>query len=180
MVQAFWSGILQRPEMRSSCWNSLSSLTELAVGLTEPSGLACCARAGAATATIRAIASAPTMNRMRVTRPGMTVLRIWLRRDGFAIGRLPAPGAGAIAALDHALLVDLGDDLAVAGEQRLGRAHLGAQRQLALGQPVGAVLLVLLLGAVRLGTAGAIGALVHLAARAEVADLGILRRAERA
>src|SRR5262249_32414409 len=61
-----------------------------------------------------------------------------------------------------------------------GRAHLRAQRQLALGQPVGAVLLVLFLGAVRLRPARAIGALVHLAARAEVADLGILRRAERA
>src|SRR5262249_7516592 len=33
---------------------------------------------------------------------------------------------------------------------------------------------------VRLGAAGAVGALVHLAARAEVADLRVLRRAERA
>src|SRR5262249_31959794 len=105
-----------------------------------------------------------------------------LRRNGLAIGGLPAPGAGAIAALDHALLVDLGDDLTVAGKERLSRAHLGAQRQLALGEPVGAVLLVLLLRAVRAPprAGGAIGALVHPAARAEVADLGILRRAERA
>ena len=56
---------------------------------------------------------------------------VLLRRDRFAIGGLPAPGAGAVTALGHALLVDLRDDLAVAGEQRLGRAHLGAERQLA-------------------------------------------------
>src|SRR5262245_3830481 len=47
-----------------------------------------------------------------------------LRRDRLAISRLPTPGAGAVAALDHALLVDLRDDLAVASQQRLGRAHL--------------------------------------------------------
>src|SRR5438552_13636975 len=102
-----------------------------------------------------------------------------LRRDGLAIRSLPAPCAGAVAALDHALLVDLRDDVAVAGEQRLGRAHLGAERQLAFREAVGAVLLVLLLGAVGLRTARAIGALVHLAARAEIADPRILRRAER-
>src|SRR5206468_4763983 len=86
------------------------------------------------------------------------------RRDGLAIGDLPAPGAGAVAALGDALLVDLRDDLAVAGEQRLGRAHLGAQRQLAFRQPVGAVFHELGLAAVCLRTARAIGALVHLAA----------------
>src|SRR6185503_7852115 len=58
--------------------------------------------------------------------------------------------------------------------------HLGAQRQLAFGETIGAVFLVLLLGAVGFGAAGAEGALVHLAARTEVADLRILRRAERA
>src|SRR5215470_2123661 len=99
-------------------------------------------------------------------------------RDRVAIGDLPAPGAGAVAALGDPLLVDLGDDLAVAGHERLGRAHLGAQRQLAFRQPIGAVFDELGLAAVRLRTTGAIGALVHLAARAEVADLGILRRAE--
>src|SRR5882672_12441597 len=102
------------------------------------------------------------------------------RRDGLAIRHLPAPGAGAVAALGDALLEDLRDDLAVAGEQRLGRAHLGAQRQLARREPVGAVFLVFLGRAVRFRTAGAEGALVHLAARTEVADLRILRRAERA
>src|SRR5262249_30297632 len=93
---------------------------------------------------------------------------------------LPAPGTGTIAALDHALLVDLRDDLAVAGEQGLGRAHLGAERQFAFRQTVGAVLLELGQRAVRLRPARAVGAFVHLAARTEVADLGILRRAERA
>src|SRR5262245_20292433 len=102
------------------------------------------------------------------------------RRDGLAIRHLPAPGAGAVAALGNALLVDLRDDLAVAGQERLGRAHLGTEWQLAFRQPVGAVLHELRFAAIRLRAAGAIGALVHLAARAEVADLGILRRAERA
>src|SRR5262249_53577204 len=98
--------------------------------------------------------------------------------DGFAIRHLPAPGAGAVATLGDAILVDLRDDLAVAGEQRLGRAHLGTERQFAFRQPIGAVFHELRLAAVRLRAAGAIGALVHLAARAEVADLGILRCAE--
>src|SRR6187401_554218 len=100
------------------------------------------------------------------------------RCDRLAIGGLPSPGAGAVAALRHALLVDLGNDVAIAGEQRLGRAHLGAQRQLAFGQPIGAVFLELFLAAVGVRAAGAEGALVHLAARAEVANLWILRCAE--
>src|SRR5262245_22641054 len=103
-----------------------------------------------------------------------------LRCDRLAVCRFPAPGTRAIAALDDALLVDLRDDLAVAGQQRLGRAHLRAERQFAFGQTIGAVLLVLGERAVGLRTAGAIGAFVHLAARAEVADSRILRRAERA
>src|SRR5262245_57296963 len=93
-----------------------------------------------------------------------------LGRDCFAIRGLPAPCAGAVAALCHALLVDLRDDLAVTREQRFGGAHFGAQRQLARREPVGAVLLELLVRAVGFRTASAEGALVHLAARAEVAD----------
>src|SRR5262249_12610520 len=70
--------------------------------------------------------------------------------------------------------------LAVTGEQRLGRAHFRAQRQLALDQPVGAVLGVVLGRVLGVRAAGAVGALVHLAARAEVSDARILRRAQRA
>src|SRR3546814_12539701 len=66
----------------------------------------------------------------------------------------------------------------VAAEQRLGRAHLRAERQLALGQAVAAVLLELGVRVVFLGTASTEGALVHLAAAAEVARLRILRRSE--
>jgi hypothetical protein len=47
-------------------------------------------------------------------------------RDRFAVSGLPTPGAGAIAASRHALLIDLRDDLAVSGQQRLCRAHLSA------------------------------------------------------
>src|SRR6185437_15358059 len=100
--------------------------------------------------------------------------------DSLVIGGLPAPHAGAVAAPGDALFVDLRDDVAVAGQQRLGRAHFGAQRQLALGKAVGAVFLILGLAAVGFRAAGAIGALVHIAARTEVADLGILRCSERA
>src|SRR5262249_31711812 len=92
---------------------------------------------------------------------------------------LPAPGARAVTALHHTLLVDLGNDFAVASKQRLGRAHLGAERQLAFGETVCAVFLVLRLAAVGFRPSGAERALVHLAARAEIADLRILRRSER-
>src|SRR5207244_5065989 len=67
----------------------------------------------------------------------------------------------------------------VAGEQRLGRAHFRTQRQLALDQTVGAVFGVVGRRVVGIRAAGAVGALVHLAARAEVADARILRRGER-
>src|SRR5215467_8934561 len=63
--------------------------------------------------------------------------------DGLAVSGLPSPGARAVAALGHAVLVDLGDDLAIACEQRLGRAHFGAQWQLALGEAIGTVFLIL-------------------------------------
>src|SRR5260370_381472 len=103
-----------------------------------------------------------------------------LHRDLFAVRGFPAPCAGAVAALHHPFLVDLGDDLAVAGQQRFGRAHLRAHRQLALGETIGAVFVVFLRRVVGLGPAGAIGALVHLAAGAEIAYARVLRRAERA
>src|SRR3546814_13759779 len=84
------------------------------------------------------------------------------------VGRSPAPGAGSEAAGDDALAVDVGHHVAVAAEQGLGRAHLRTERQLALGQAVAAVLLEFGGRVIRFRTAGAEGALVHLAAAAEV------------
>jgi hypothetical protein len=68
----------------------------------------------------------------------------------------------------------------VAGEQRFGRAHLGADRELALGQAVAAVFTELLGRAVGLRAAAAGGALVHLIPGTEVADLRVLRDVDRA
>src|SRR5260221_8425179 len=182
------------PSMRGDCRSRACSLTALASGsISEP---CCWAWAGAAKVIRPATATAPRMKRARANRPVMAHPPVVLVRrhagaasfawrshcDPLAIGGRPAPGAGAVAALDHALLVDLGDDLAVTRKQRFGRAHFRAQRQLALEHAVGAVFAVFLdaAGDFRPAAAGAIGALIHLAARAEVADLGILRRAERA
>src|SRR5438309_6354226 len=95
-----------------------------------------------------------------------------------AVCRGPAVELHAAAARRGARAHDVGEYIAVAGEERLGRAHLGAERQLAFGQPVAAVLLELGLAHVLLRTAGAEGALVHLAAHAEGAGLRELRRAE--
>src|SRR6185437_14615001 len=110
----------------------------------------------------------------------------WPRRDTaksssdrLLVGGLPAPRARPVAAFRYALLVDLRDDIAVAGQQRLGRTHLRAERKFSFGQPVGAVLFELFLAVVGVGAVGAEGALVHFAARSEIPDLGILRRAER-
>src|SRR6185436_15012986 len=108
------------------------------------------------------------------------LLRRLRARPARAVGGAPAPDFGAAAAAQHALAVDVGDDIAVAAEQRLGRAHLGARRQLALGQAVAAVFLELRRALILLRAAGAEGALVHLAAQAERAGLRELRRAERA
>src|SRR5581483_8390224 len=105
---------------------------------------------------------------------------LWSGRDRFAISRLPTPGARAIAAAGDALLVDLRDDIAVTGEQRLGRAHLRAKRQLAFRQAVAAVSFIFGGRIVLLRFAGAECAFVHFAARTEIADARILRRAERA
>src|SRR5690554_3974315 len=99
-------------------------------------------------------------------------------RSGRAVRRLPAPGLRTTAAAHHTLAVDVRHHVAVTGEQRLGRAHLGAQRQLALGDPVRAVLGQFGLRMRRLGAARAERALVHLAAHAEGGLLRILRRAE--
>src|ERR1700716_3529673 len=113
------------------------------------------------------------------------VILPWWRPQGcsnsnaLVIGGGPTPCARTVTALHHPLLVDFSDDRAVTGEQRLGRTHLGANRQLAFGETVGAVFGVLSRRGVCLRPARAIGALVHLAARPEVSNLRVLRRAER-
>src|SRR6185437_1592355 len=174
------SGIVPRPWIDLSCCNSCCSCTAFALGSTE---FGCCAETGAAIATTTMSTSAPAIRRilardfaMSFTPLKSAVLAIGgggrqrlvppaaSGRDRLVIGRLPAPGAGAVAAPRHPLFVDLRNDVAVAGEQRLGRAHLGAQRQLAFGETVGAVFLVLFLRTVGLGAAGAEGTLIHLAA----------------
>src|SRR6266478_8876402 len=190
-TRARWSSWSICPSMRGDCCSRVCSLTALASGLITRS---CCACAGAAKATSPANAIMPRMQRARAHGPIMARSPASFRRracpvlcarcsycDPLAIGGHPAPRARAVSALDHAFLVDLGDDLAVTGQQRLGRTHLRAQRQLALEQAVGAILGIFLAapGNFRPPAARAIGALVHLAARAEVADLGILRGAER-
>src|SRR5258707_11869540 len=129
------------PSMRGDCRSRVCSLTALASGSI---GEACCgAWGGAANATRPATATAPRMKRARANRPVIAHPPVVLVRrharaasfawrrlhcDPLAIGGHPAPGPGAVAALDHALLVDLGDDLAVTRNQRLGPTHFGAQR----------------------------------------------------
>src|SRR5664279_1467020 len=189
--------MLPRPWIWPSSFKSCCSWTELAVGLTDAG---CCAETGATVATTNASARAPAMKRIFIisftiaTSPlnrnflvayiggaglfGPAPPAFRSGRDIFAIGRLPAPCTGAVAALGHPLLVDLGNHVAIAGKQRLGRAHFGAQGQLTFGEPVSTVFRVFFLAAVGFGSAGAERALVHLAARTEVADLGILRRAK--
>src|ERR1700738_1160565 len=68
--------MVQRPEIRLSSWRSASSFTELAVGLTELSGLRCCAPAGGATARIVRNSKAATTKRMRATSIAMIVTPI--------------------------------------------------------------------------------------------------------
>src|SRR3982750_1729303 len=153
-MAAFPSGIEMRPSSFCNCWRSCSSLTELAVGLALSGAPAaagsrswpCCAVAGAPapTTSVRASAARTARNAWRAyVIAGLPLLSLVEGKpagglparsdgDGFAVGGLPAPRARAVAALDHTRLVDLRDDLAVAGEQGLGRAHLGAERQLAL------------------------------------------------
>src|SRR5262245_30640186 len=84
--------------------------------------------------------------------------------DRLAISGLPAPGTRAVTTLRHSFLVDLRDDIAVAGEQRFGRTHFGAKWQLAFRQAVGAVFLILFLAEVGFGAAGAERTFVHLTA----------------
>src|SRR5690606_33928164 len=102
-----------------------------------------------------------------------------LLRAARAVRGTPSPELRALAPNHHALPIDVRQLLAVAAEQRLRRAHLGAHRKLPFGKTVASVPLELLGRSVGLGPAGAERALVHLAAQAEGTRLRELRRAER-
>src|SRR5947208_1356662 len=106
--------MLPRPLMMRISRKSCSSFTELAVGLTERSGLGCWAPAGMASAITPRSAKAPIARRRREASFNMLIAPLveplraghhradWpLRLDRFPIGRQPAPGAGAVAALRH-------------------------------------------------------------------------------
>src|SRR5262249_9457099 len=97
---------------------------------------------------------------------------------GRTVSGRPAPSLTTLAATGHAIAKNVGEHIGVASEQRLGRAHFGAHRELALRKAIASVLLELLLRHVGLGTARAKGALVHLAAHAERAGLRKLWSAE--
>src|ERR1700674_3712368 len=116
--------------MRGNSRSSVCSLTTSACGsIGAPAG---CARAGAAKATRQPTMAAANTKRARASgylmaHPLVVLVRRGTRLasrshgDVLAISGHPAPGAGAVATLDHAFLVDLGDDIAVARKQRLGR-----------------------------------------------------------
>src|SRR5262249_1037598 len=120
------SGMLIRPSTRLSSCNNCCSLTELAVGFTE---FGCCAidaeRAASNKRNASAAAALITFERNLVIGSVPPVFSFdRLNRDRLFIGSLPAPGAGAVTAFHHALLVDLRDDVAIASKQRFCRAHL--------------------------------------------------------
>src|SRR5580658_3741137 len=134
-----------RPSMRGASRRSVRWSTALASGSGAPSGPRSSASAGRAPAIASsAKAAAKTRSRPRSVAAvialacpfAITLPRRSSDPDILVIRRQPAPGTRAVAALRDALLVDLADDLAVAGEQRLGRAHLGTHRQLALAEAV--------------------------------------------
>src|SRR6266536_2930068 len=101
--------------MRLSSWSSLSSFTALAVGLTEDG---CCAPAGGTNEISPTSVNAAKTSRRRATSLVMPVPPLLLsplpvhgrgctalHRDLLAVRGLPAPGAGAVAALHHPLPV---------------------------------------------------------------------------
>src|SRR3569623_811008 len=99
--------------------------------------------------------------------------------SALAVSGAPTPDFAALAASQYPVAEDIGDHAAVSAQQCLGRAHLGAGRQLAFGQPVASVYFEFGFRSVPFRTAGAEGAFIHLAAQAESAAGGKLRRAER-
>src|ERR1035437_9370017 len=80
------------------------------------------------------------------------------------ISGAPTPDFSALATLEYAVAHDVSHHIAVTGKQRFGRAHFGADRQLAFGQTVATVFLELGLTAIGFRATGTEGAFVHLAA----------------
>src|ERR1035437_5449906 len=64
------------------------------------------------------------------------------------ISGTPTPDFSALAALEYAVAHDVSHHIAVTGKQRFGRAHFGADWQLAFGQTVAANFFNFGLGAV--------------------------------
>src|SRR5690606_22014641 len=95
------------------------------------------------------------------------------------VGGVPTPRARPVAAARDPFAIDVGDHLAVTGEERARRAHFSAQRQLAFRNPVAAVLLHLGIGTALLRSASAEGALVHFSTTAEVCCLRVDRKSTR-
>src|SRR3954453_12322332 len=126
--------------MRGACCSSICWLSTLAVGSGAPSGPRMSANAGIVPA-MASMAKALTTMRMRA-RYVVTVTssrRAFCHRsdrDILVVTGRPTPGPGAVATLLDPRLVDFGDDLSVARQQRFGGAHLGAQRQLARAKAV--------------------------------------------
>src|ERR1700759_4806591 len=147
--------------MRGTCSSSVRWLTALASGLGAPSGPSFWANAGSAAMMPSSITMIVTRRRRAGSVMDHLVLRLrsQLRKtpiemrqlsscnsalDVLVIGRFPAPGAGPIAACVDPLFVDLRDDVAVAGQQGFGRAHLGTHGQLAFAEAVRSVFFVFL------------------------------------
>jgi hypothetical protein len=94
------------------------------------------------------------------------------------IGLVLAPGIYPGAALELTVAVYGCHRVAVAGQQRLGGAHGGAERHLAFGNPVLAVELLLFGAVIFFRPAGAEGTLIHRPAGPEHLAGGELRRPE--
>src|SRR5215469_6207684 len=135
--------MVPRPLIRLRSLSSCSSLIEPACGLTC---VVCWASSGDKNAPATCIAKATIITRTGPYRAAMRSLSleparrcspaILLLYDRFTVGRLPAPSTGAITAFCYSFLIDLSNDFPVTGEQRLGRTHLSAQRELAGGEAV--------------------------------------------
>src|ERR1700738_3119030 len=124
-----------RPSTRGTCLKSSRSLVTLAVGLGAPSGPSFCAIAGADTTNTRSVRAIDTRrmrarNVMTIILPLSRFLRWGLPPmaarsdlDPLVISRHPAPRAGAVTAFQNPFLVNLGNDVAITRQQRLGGAH---------------------------------------------------------